>query len=117
MFRLTDANEELIMTFLLWPVQIAVSQVILRFDETRLTPEQLAKAWLPASRDLATVLFSPFCIPFHTLRTRVRMNSKESLLGVFWGIVYTLVWACVLLAVDAIFSQMLHLLFCEGKQC
>jgi hypothetical protein len=117
MFRLTDANEELIMTFLLWPVQIAVSQVILRFDEKRLAPEQLAKAWLPASRDLATALFSPFCIPFHTLRTRVRINGEGALLGLFWSVVYTLVWIAVLVLTEVIFSETLHLLFCGGNRC
>ena len=61
---------------------IAVPAVIVRWDLRTLTGERLARAWPEASLWLAVVVFGPFCLPIHFIRTR---RSWWGLgLAVFW---------------------------------
>jgi hypothetical protein len=54
--------------------------LIVRFDEKRLSPERLARAWNPASFWIAIVVFGPLSLPVHFTRTR------RSLLGFALGL-------------------------------
>jgi hypothetical protein len=54
--------------------------LIVRFDEKRLSPERLERAWNPASFWIAIVVFGPLSLPFHFTRTR------RSLLGFLLGV-------------------------------
>jgi hypothetical protein len=59
---------------LVFPLTIVVP--LLRFDERRLSPAQLERAWPPVSRDAA--IFAPWlllgmpqlCLPVHAVKTR-----------------------------------------------
>jgi hypothetical protein len=53
-----------------WVVSIVLLFALLRWDESQLAPEQLARAWPPATRTLAIVYFSAFSLPVHGWRTR-----------------------------------------------
>jgi hypothetical protein len=43
---------------------------VLRGDLRRLTPEQLARTWSPATFWCAVVVFGPLCIPIHFVKAR-----------------------------------------------
>ncbi len=47
----------------------ALFAIVLR-DERRLAPVQLERAWPPASRNAALVVFGVFALPVHYARTR-----------------------------------------------
>ena len=59
---------------------ILVPAAIVRFDERRLAPQALERAWPPASFWMAVVVFGPLCLPVHFWRTR------RSVLGVLMGV-------------------------------
>jgi hypothetical protein len=66
----TQANREIVLTLVTWPVSILSTQLLIRYDEKRLAPEQLERAWLPTTRDLMTMMLGPLCLPMHALKTR-----------------------------------------------
>ncbi|HEY4159733.1 MAG TPA: hypothetical protein VGM29_16595, partial [Polyangiaceae bacterium] len=79
--------------------------LVVRFDEARLSPERLARAWNPASFWVAIVVFGPFSIPVHFVRTRrsllglaLGLSCGAAALLLAFGVVATLGW---LLGVDA----------------
>jgi hypothetical protein len=60
-----------------WAITITSVALILRWDERRLTPEQRARAWPPATRlgvigfsFLTGPLWGALCVPVHFWRTR-----------------------------------------------
>jgi hypothetical protein len=57
---------------------------VLRRDERRLTPAELERAWLPATRLAAGVYFGILCLPVHFWKTR--RSWKGLLMGVAWGV-------------------------------
>jgi hypothetical protein len=75
---------------------ILLTYCVLKLDERRLSEEQLARAWLPASRMVAYV-FAPFSLLVHFVRTR------RSLVSVLFG---GAVVACVLAIVELIAGAM-----------
>jgi hypothetical protein len=53
---------------------------LVRHDERQLSPEQLERAWNPASFWVAIIVFGPLSLPVHFTRTR------RSLLGLLLGV-------------------------------
>jgi hypothetical protein len=62
------------------------------WDERRMTDEQRARAWPTASRRIAVVLFSPFCVPLHFVRTR--RSAWGVVLAIGWTVALFFVLAC-----------------------
>jgi len=87
----TPGNEEFIEVCVTLVVPLAIVMPLLRFDERRLSPAQLARAWPPVSRDAA--VFAPWlllgmpqlCLPVHAVKTR------GWLLGLIPGLLVALV--------------------------
>jgi hypothetical protein len=101
----TQANREIVLTLVTWPISIASAQLLIRFDERWLTPvlsrihmwwlppARLEDAWLPSTRDLMTVMLGPLCLPIHSIRCRFSVRGLlrdplMALVGLFWGIVW-----------------------------
>lgn len=61
---------------------ILVPAVIVRLDLRRLHGEFLARSWPDASLWSAVVVFGPFCLPVHFIRTRRS----------WWGLVLGAAW-------------------------
>ncbi len=80
-------------------VLITGSSLVVRFDERRLSEEQLERAWPPSSRDNALIglsflgapLIGLFAVWFHFCRTR-RWHP--------WGIVQGLLWVMAIMAAN-----------------
>ncbi len=72
-----------------WVVALALLFALLSWDEARLSPEQLARAWPPATRLLAVVYFGVVSLPIHFGRTR--RSAAGILLGFAWAAAITLV--------------------------
>jgi hypothetical protein len=53
-----------------WGLTTTLIFVLVHWDERRLSPEQLARAWPVASRRAAIVFFGVFSLPVHFWRTR-----------------------------------------------
>jgi hypothetical protein len=81
---------EILEIIISWPVTVCLVWAVLRYDEGRLTAEQLGRAWPPRSRLVATAyfgtlcltagaLFVILCLPVHFWRTR------RSVLGTLEG--------------------------------
>jgi len=70
------------------------------WDESRLSPKQLERAWPPASRTLALVYFALLSLPLHFWRTR--RTTSGTLLG--------FAWAAGALGVDWAASELVDLL-------
>jgi hypothetical protein len=66
----TEANREVVLTLVTWPVSIASAQFLIRWDERRLTASELERAWHPSTRDLMTMMLGPLCLPIHAVKTR-----------------------------------------------
>jgi hypothetical protein len=64
---------------------IAVPAWLLRFDEHRLSPAMLERAWPRASFWSAVVAFGPLCLPVHFVRTR------RSVVGLLLGLLALIV--------------------------
>jgi hypothetical protein len=72
----TPGNEEFVEVCVTLVVPLAIVVPLLRFDERRLKPAQLERAWPPVSRDAA--IFAPWlllgmpqlCLPVHAVKTR-----------------------------------------------
>ena len=61
---------------------IVLPACIVIWDQRRLSPEQLRRAWPVASFWSAVVAFSIFCLPIHFLRTRGILKGLG--LGLAW---------------------------------
>jgi hypothetical protein len=81
---------EILEIFIPWVVSLVLMFALLRWDESRLTPAQLSRAWPPASLRIAVVYFGVVSLPVHFGRTR------RSVLGVLQGFA----WAALIAAVD-----------------
>ncbi|WP_394828880.1 hypothetical protein [Pendulispora albinea] len=57
--------------------------IIVWWDERRLSPERLERAWPASTRLASAVAFGPFCLPVHFWRTR------RSVVGILTGILYS----------------------------
>jgi hypothetical protein len=73
-----------------WGVTTWAIFMLLRWDESRLSPEQLSRAWPAVSRVSAVVGFSFLAVPVHFWRTR--RGARGVLIG--------LLWAALVLALD-----------------
>ena len=88
MKRPPDSPWEIAIIIVSCTVVITASSLIVRFDERRLSEEQLERAWLPSSRDnaliglsmLVTPLLGLFAVWFHFVRTR-RWGLRGLVLG------------------------------------
>lgn len=83
---------------------IILTHFVLKFDERRLSPEQLARAWLPASRLFAYAM-APYSLLVHFLRTRVARFPRtlaELLKTMAWFAFGVLVVVCVLVLVEIV---------------
>lgn len=73
---MTPGYEEFVEVCVTLVVPLAIVVPLLRFDERRLKPAQLERAWPPVSRDAA--VFAPWlllgmpqlCLPVHAVKTR-----------------------------------------------
>jgi hypothetical protein len=63
-----------------WATKYLAIQGILSWDERRLPPQQLARAWPPATRLVCAVYFQELGLPIHFFRTR------RSVWGVLLGL-------------------------------
>jgi hypothetical protein len=70
------------------------------WDERRMTDEQRARAWPTASRRIAVIYFSPFCVPLHFVRTR--RSAWGVFLAVLWTVALFVLLGCVGAALDAV---------------
>jgi hypothetical protein len=88
----TDGNVELLQILASWAVALPLVFAIVRRDERRLSPERLARAWPPVSRDAAVFamwmfgfyplyLLAFFCVHFG----RTRGSIQGVGLGVAWA--------------------------------
>jgi hypothetical protein len=73
---------EVLLFTLSFALGIAVPALIVRRDLARLTGEPLARAWPDSSLWAAVVLFGPFCLPVHFIKTR--RNWLGLALGIAW---------------------------------
>ena len=88
---MTPGNEEFVEVCVTLVVPLTIVIPLLRFDERRLSPAQLERAWPPVSRDAA--IFAPWlllgmpqlCLPVHAVKTR------GWLLGLLPGLLVALV--------------------------
>jgi hypothetical protein len=78
---------------LLFGLGIALPHGVIVWDERRLSAEQLARAWSPASHWAAVVVFSGLCLPVHFWRTR--RSFRGVLLGLGWMLACALVQGSV----------------------
>jgi hypothetical protein len=81
---------EILAIFVPWVVSLVLMFGLLRWDESRLTLVEKARAWPAASRLVAVVYFGVVCLPVHFGRTR------RSLVGVLQGFA----WAALVAAID-----------------
>jgi len=81
---------EILELFVPWAVSLLAIFALLGWDESRLSPTQLSRAWPPATRTLAVVVFGAIALPVHFGRTR-------SSLG---GVVQGTAWAGAITALD-----------------
>ncbi|MFO0673151.1 MAG: hypothetical protein U0235_26630 [Polyangiaceae bacterium] len=77
----------------------AGTYAVVHWDERRLPPDPLARAWPPSTKLAAAVAFGPLALPVHFWRTR------RTLLGTLIGVGFTL----LVFAADAAASELLHL--------
>jgi hypothetical protein len=95
-----------------WAVTTALTFAVVVFDERRMAPERLARAWPPSSRDAAIVAFGPLAIPIHFAKTAGIPRGLRGMPGMAVGLVVGIaVMALVGLAsglavsaIDAIFG-------------
>jgi hypothetical protein len=72
----TPGNEEFVEVCVTLIIPLTIVIPLLRFDERRLSPARLERAWTPVSRDAA--IFTPWlllgmpqlCLPVHAVKTR-----------------------------------------------
>jgi hypothetical protein len=69
---------------------IALPAAVVKWDERRLTPARLRRAWPVATFWCSVVTFGIFCLPIHFWRTR------RSFLGFSLGLLWALAAAIVL---------------------
>lgn len=74
--------------------------LVVRWDESRLDPERLERAWPASTRLAAAVAFGPLAVPVHFWRTR------RSVLGTLLGFA----WTAALMTLSVIISLLLELL-------
>src|SRR5438105_567721 len=80
-----------------WAATVAMLFKLLRWDESRLTEEQLAGAWPPATKMLAVVVGGILCLPIHFVRTRRRPGASlvvrvgRRLFGLLLGLTWMIV--------------------------
>ncbi len=84
-------------------IKIPAGLMLLTWDENRLAaraPEKLARAWPPATRLSAMVLFPEIALVLHFWRTR--RSAVGVLLGLLWSVGYVVGTSLPLAAIDAI---------------
>ena len=90
---------EIVEILVTWAATIALLFALLRWDERRLTEEELAGAWPPATKLIAVVVIGIFCLPIHFTRTRRRPGAslaarmRRRLFGFLIGVACTVVLA------------------------
>lgn len=81
---------------------IFVPHWLIAWDERRLEPAKLARAWSWASHWAAVLAFSFFCIPVHFAKTRRSMWG--ALLGFGWMLLAAVVTSLVLEGLAGLFG-------------
>jgi hypothetical protein len=81
-------------------LNIALTAWVVRFDERRLGPSGLARAWNWASFWSAVVAFGPLCIPVHFARTR--RTTLGFLLGIAWAAAVLAALTAAMAVLDAL---------------
>ena len=84
-------------------VKIPAGLMLLSWDERRLArsaPDQLARAWPPATRLSAMVLFPEIALVLHFWRTR--RSVAGTLLGLVWSVGFVVGTSLPLVAIDAL---------------
>ncbi len=64
-----------------WVVTTVLTFGLVMVDERRLSDEQLERAWLPPSRNVALVYFGILALPFHFAKTRGTWTSARGIIG------------------------------------
>jgi hypothetical protein len=82
-------------------VTTAAIFALILWDEKRLDPERRERAWPPASRASAIVVFSILCIPVHFWRTRRSL----------WGVLLGFFWAFVVAEVSDVVVSLIEMVF------
>ena len=67
-----------------WAVTTYGMFALLAWDESRLPPDELARAWPVASRRIAVVYFGVLSLPVHFWRTR--RSALGLAQGLAWGV-------------------------------
>jgi hypothetical protein len=80
-------GNEVLMLVLPWAVTTALTFAIVIVDERRMSAERLERAWPPASRDAAIVVFGPLALLIHFMKTRGHLRSARGVLGLSIGLV------------------------------
>ena len=93
---------EVVALFLDWVLTTAMCFVVVIWDERRLPPERLARAWPAVSRDAAIVAFSQIAVVVHFWKTR-RWSVVGFLLGLLAAVVATLPTLALDLVLDLLF--------------
>jgi hypothetical protein len=84
-------------------IKIPTGLMLLTWDEKRLArraPDQLARAWPPATRLSAMVLFPEIALILHFWRTR--RSAVGVLVGVLWSVGFVLGTGLPVAAIDAL---------------
>ena len=72
---------------------------VVRRDQRRLSPEQLARTWNEASFWAAVVAFGPLCLPVHFAKARRSFGGFA--LGLLWAAVTMVVIGAITAAASA----------------
>lgn len=110
---MTDGNLELAELLAAWVATAPTVVAILVLDERRLRPDQLGRAWPPASRDAALLTawllgFSPLIctVLFMTHFVRTRRWPLGVVLGLAWSVVATLVFVGAVWGTEAVVERL-----------
>ena len=81
---------EILPLLVAWAVSLVLLFGLVRWDESRLSDAQLARAWPVATRRMALVYFGAAALPIHFGRTRRSV----------WGVLQGVLWGAALAVVD-----------------
>lgn len=72
-----DDTRTLVVLLASWLLSPLLCWLAIRLDERRLDETRIAKAWNPASRTSAVLLFGPLAVVLHFARTRGSFRDLE----------------------------------------
>jgi len=86
-----------------WVVSTWAIFALVRWDEGKLAPEELARAWPDASRLAAIVFFGVFSVPVHFGRTR--RSAWGVCIGIACGVLVFALGQLVAMVVDQVVPE------------